>query len=171
MRELSEIEKKTYDFIKDAGEIQTSNIHDNRMCGAVSSLKNMGLVEVFKKYREGCEKAVKIINKAARIFARGLVNITSILDTKLIILGGSVTNDWDILKPLVTDEFYRSFPPLTKGVEIKLSGLKRYLGDLAALSLVMPKNWIKVWKKEHVNLLLKLSGCHQNYLILLRELL
>jgi hypothetical protein len=49
-RELSEIEQKTYDFIKNAGEIQTTNIHDKNMCGAVASLKNMGLVEVFKKY-------------------------------------------------------------------------------------------------------------------------
>jgi hypothetical protein len=64
MKELSEIEKKTYDFIKAAGEIQTSNIQDKRMCGAVASLKNMGLVEVFKKYtsyyRKSKKKFVKI---------------------------------------------------------------------------------------------------------------
>lgn len=46
MRDLSEIEKKTYNFIKDAGEVQTSNIHDKQLRGAVTSLKNMGLVEV-----------------------------------------------------------------------------------------------------------------------------
>lgn len=63
MRELSEIEKKTYNFIKDAGEIQTSNIHDKRMCGAVSSLKNMGLVEVFKKYTSYYRKSKKKIVK------------------------------------------------------------------------------------------------------------
>ena len=51
MRDLSEIEKKTYNFIKDAGEIQTTNIHNKHMCGAVASLKNMGLVEVSKSTR------------------------------------------------------------------------------------------------------------------------
>jgi hypothetical protein len=64
MRELSRIEKKTYNFIKDAGEIQTSNIRDKHMCGAVASLKNMGLVGVFKKYtsyyRKRKKKFVKI---------------------------------------------------------------------------------------------------------------
>ena len=28
------------------------------------------------------------------------------------------------------------------------SFLKKYLGDMAALSLVMPENWIEPWKKE-----------------------
>jgi hypothetical protein len=64
MRELSQIEKKTYNFIKDAGEIQTTNIRDKHMCGAVVSLRNMGLVEVFKKYtgyyRESKKNFVKI---------------------------------------------------------------------------------------------------------------
>ena len=64
MRELSQIEKKTYNFIKDEGEIQTTNIQDKHMCGAVTSLKNMGLVEVFKKYtsyyRKRKKKFVKI---------------------------------------------------------------------------------------------------------------
>lgn len=64
MKELSRIEKKTYNFIKDAGEIQTTNIPDKHMCGAVASLKNMGLVEVFKKYtsyyRKRKKKFVKI---------------------------------------------------------------------------------------------------------------
>jgi hypothetical protein len=64
MRELSQIEKKTYNFIKDVGEIQTTNIRDKHMCGAVVSLKNMGLVEVFKKYtsyyRKRKKKFVKI---------------------------------------------------------------------------------------------------------------
>lgn len=68
MRELSQIEKKTYNFIKDAGEIQTIIIRDKHMCGAVASLKNMGLVEVFKKYtsyeRKRKKKYVKITSKS-----------------------------------------------------------------------------------------------------------
>jgi prenyltransferase beta subunit len=68
MRELSQIEKKTYNFIRDAGEMQTTNIRDKHMCGAVVSLKNMGLVEVFKKYtsyyRKSKKKFVKINSKS-----------------------------------------------------------------------------------------------------------
>lgn len=68
MRELSHIEKITYKFIEDAGEIQTTNIRDKHMSGAVASLKNMGLVEVFKKYtsyyRKRKKKFVKITSKS-----------------------------------------------------------------------------------------------------------
>lgn len=50
MRELTEIEQKTYNYIKAVGEIQTSNLPNKRMSGAIPNLKNMGLVEVFRKY-------------------------------------------------------------------------------------------------------------------------
>ncbi len=88
------------------------------------------------------------MENAARIFARGFVNLTSILDSKLIILGGSVLKNWDVLKPLIEREYYNSFPPLTAGVKIVRSGLLDYAGDTAALSLVMPGAWIARWQKE-----------------------
>jgi len=50
MRELTKIEQETYNFIKSVGEIQTSNLPNRRMSGVISNLKNMGLVEVFRKY-------------------------------------------------------------------------------------------------------------------------
>jgi hypothetical protein len=49
IRKLTEIEQKTYDLIKEIGEIQTTNLPDKRMWGAIPTLKNLGLVEVFKK--------------------------------------------------------------------------------------------------------------------------
>jgi predicted transcriptional regulator len=64
MRELSEIEKKTFDYIKEVGEIQTTNLPDRRMWGAIPNLENLGLIEVFKKYtsyyRSRKKKFVKI---------------------------------------------------------------------------------------------------------------
>lgn len=66
MKKLSEIEKKTYNFIKEVGEIQTTNLHNKRMWDAIPNLENMGLVEVFKKYtsyfRSRKKKFVKIKN-------------------------------------------------------------------------------------------------------------
>jgi hypothetical protein len=49
-KKLTTIEKKTYDFIKEAGEVQTTNLPSNRMWGAIPALKNLGLIEVFKKF-------------------------------------------------------------------------------------------------------------------------
>jgi hypothetical protein len=57
------MENKTYEFIKKTGEIQTTNL-PKRMWGALPSLKNKGLIEVFKKYtsyfRSRKKKFVKI---------------------------------------------------------------------------------------------------------------
>lgn len=49
-RDLTEIERKTYRFIEEAGEIQPKNLPESRMLGAIASLKNKGLVEIYKKY-------------------------------------------------------------------------------------------------------------------------
>lgn len=50
MENLSTIEKETYDFIKDSGEVQTRNLPGKRMIGAVASLKDKELVEIYRKY-------------------------------------------------------------------------------------------------------------------------
>ena len=50
LENLSEIERKTYEFIKEVGEIQISRLPDKKMLGAVATLKNKGLVEVQRKY-------------------------------------------------------------------------------------------------------------------------
>jgi len=49
-RELSGMERKTYEFIKEVGEIQTKSLPDKRMVGAIATLKNKGLVEIYKRY-------------------------------------------------------------------------------------------------------------------------
>ena len=64
LKNLIEIERETYELIKDAGEIMTGNLPDRRMLGIIPDLKNKGLVEVYKKYtikfRRRKKKFVKI---------------------------------------------------------------------------------------------------------------
>lgn len=66
-RELSGIERKTYEFIKEVGEIQTKSLPDKRMVGAIATLKNKGLVEVYKRYTSTYRRKKK---KFVRIRAR-----------------------------------------------------------------------------------------------------
>lgn len=54
--DLTELEKKTYEVIKGAGEIQPKNLPDPRIMGAVANLKAQGLVEVFGKYTSWSRK-------------------------------------------------------------------------------------------------------------------
>lgn len=64
LEDLTEFERKTYELIKEAGEIQPKNLPDRRMMGAVASLRAKGLVDVFRKYtswsRRRKKKFVKV---------------------------------------------------------------------------------------------------------------
>lgn len=105
--------------------------------------------DVFKAYHQGDGKAIDLIERIARYFARGIASINCILDTKKIVIGGSVfMNNMDILLPKVKEEFYRSFPVLSEDVEILPTELGDYLGDLAALSLAIPEEWIEDWRSS-----------------------
>ena len=104
---------------------------------------------VFSLFRKGDPKAESVITNAARYFARGLVSINAILDTRVFIIGGSVfMNNRHILLPMVKEEFCKSFPALSKDVEFRPCALDRYLGDLAALCLVMPDDWVRQWQEK-----------------------
>ena len=50
LEDLTELERRTYELIRKAAEIQPKNLPASRMMGAVSNLKSKGLVEVFKKH-------------------------------------------------------------------------------------------------------------------------
>lgn len=105
--------------------------------------------EVFSAYEKGDEKAKKVIENAAKYFGIGLATINIILDTKVFVIGGGVfMNHKDILFPLIKKEFNKSFKPLSEGVELRPSALDKFLGDIAALSLVMPDSWIKEWQDK-----------------------
>lgn len=105
--------------------------------------------DVFRLYTEGDKKAKNVVKEAARYFARGLASVNSVLDTKLFIIGGSVyLNNEKLLLPMVEEEFYRAFPALTEDVIFRRSGLGEYLGDIAAVSLVIPGDWMDRWKDK-----------------------
>jgi len=118
---------------------------------AIGSLYGKGSTaeEVFKAYYRGDEKAVEVVQRAAVYFGKGLASINSVLDTKMIVLGGGVfLNNVDLLMPMVKEFFYRSFPQLSEGVEIIPAQLGMHLGDLAAISLVIPEDLAGEWRRN-----------------------
>lgn len=127
--------------------------HLEAMCAGPALAREFGEgktpSDLFDAYRHSEEKAREIVEQAARQFARGLATINAVLDTKRFIIGGSVfMNNIEILLPLVRFEFKKNFPALTDGVEIVPSGLGEHLGAMAALSLVMPKEWVEDWVEK-----------------------
>ena len=59
LEDLSEIERKTYEIIKEMGEMQPKNLPEPRMIGAVSNLRAKGLVVIFKRYTSWVHKRKK----------------------------------------------------------------------------------------------------------------
>jgi glucokinase len=104
---------------------------------------------MFRRFRAGEARAIKLISWAARMFAAGLVNLTCLLDPAAIVVGGSIAlHNWDILSPLVEEEYRAHYPVLTREVKLRSSALGEYLGDIAALSLVMPEQWLKAYRRS-----------------------
>ena len=58
-KKLTEIEKKTYEFIRNAGSIHPRDMPDHNMVGAVSTLKHRGLVEIYRDYTSSHQKKKK----------------------------------------------------------------------------------------------------------------
>jgi hypothetical protein len=48
LSKLTKFENKVYDFIKEQGEVQISNM-PKKMWGAIPNLKNAGLIKTYKK--------------------------------------------------------------------------------------------------------------------------
>jgi hypothetical protein len=59
LEDLSRIERKTYDFIENKGEVRTRFLPDKKMIGAIANLKDMGLVEVYKRYTSRYQRKKK----------------------------------------------------------------------------------------------------------------
>lgn len=127
---------------------QSVSTLENNVAGPAIALDFDGstkTIEAFRQYRAGNPKAVAVVERAARIFARSLVTATMLLDTRFFVLGGSVSNDWDVLEPLLSREFHAANPYFVGEVELKRSVLAKHLSALAGLSIIMPKEWVSEW--------------------------
>ena len=105
--------------------------------------------DAFEQYATN-DHARKVIDNAVHHLVKGLISINYVLDTERIILGGSVLlNNEKLLMPMIREKFFaESFAAFSEGVEIVVTELGDYLGDLAALSLIMPQEWIADWQQQ-----------------------
>lgn len=115
------------------------------MIGGRNFGKHLGrpLAQIFADARAGEPAALQAVQEAARWFGRGLYNLTAILDTEAIFVGGSVWRlNEALLAPLVRGEIESRFPALTRGVSVQGASLGELVTDMGALALVMPEAWM-----------------------------
>lgn len=113
----------------------------------IAKLLGKPLAEVFDDARRGEPAALAQVQDAARWFGRALYNLTAILDTEAILVGGSVwRHHADLLAPLVQHEIASRFPALTRGVTVQDAALGELVTDMGAFALAMPPDWIADWR-------------------------
>ncbi len=123
------------------------------MVGGRNFGKHLGkpLEQIFADAKQGDAEALAVVNDAARWFGRGLYNLTAILDTEAIFVGGSVwRHNEELLAPLVRQEIESRFPALTRGVGVQGASLGELVTDMGALALVMPEAWMPAWRARRV---------------------
>ena len=99
--------------------------------------------DIFAACRAGEPRARAVVNWATGLLTGGLVNLTSLLDTRVIVVGGSIAvRNWDLVAPLIETRLRSHYPVLTREVELRRSALGEQLGDMGGLSLVMPEPWV-----------------------------
>ena len=106
--------------------------------------------DIFNDARQGNAAAREIVMDAAHWLGRALYNLTAILDTRRIVIGGAVWEhhgDW--LAPVVQAEISSRLPALSSGVQVFDAGLGPLVADIGALSLVMPQSWQAQWRVTH----------------------
>ncbi len=105
------------------------------------------LADIFDDARRGEPDALVLVQEAARWFGRALYNLTAILDTEAIFVGGSVwRNNEHLLAPLVRQEISHRFPALTRGVTVQSATLGELVTDMGAFALALPQAWLTDWR-------------------------
>ena len=119
------------------------------MVGGRNFGKHLGrpLDEIFRDAQRGDSASLAVVQDAARWFGRALYNLTTILDTEAIFVGGSVwRHNEALLAPLVRKEIEDRFPALTRGVTVQGATLGELVTDMGAFALAIPQEWIADWR-------------------------
>jgi len=96
--------------------------------------------EVFDAAKEGDEKALAAVNKAAKYLGLALASIVSVTNPEVIIIGGGVSKAGDFFIEKIKSSFNEhAFTPC-KDVEIRMATLGNKAGIYGAASLIL-RGW------------------------------
>ncbi len=111
--------------------------------------QDYGAKEVFEGYRNQDKTATEIIKETIEYLAIMVINVINITDTNLIILGGSVMKNADVLLEPIKDYIVQhSIAAIAEGVVFSLPELGDFVGDLGGLSLIIPEQLKNKWVEE-----------------------
>lgn len=90
--------------------------------------------DVFDAYRRGEAWSVPLVNETVDYLSSALINISTLLDPELIILGGGVSESADVLLPAVQSRIQNILPKIPA---IKISTLGRRAAVMGAIAQIV----------------------------------
>ncbi len=101
------------------------------------NLQRIGAREVFTAGAEGDPLARDIIHRAGRALGAGMVNLIHLFDPDMIAVGGAVSQQWDVLWPIVEQHIEgHAMEPYRQNPKVYRSALGDEIGLLGAAALV-----------------------------------
>ncbi len=98
------------------------------------ALKNLTSQDVFEAYRRHETWSIPLINETVDYLSIAIVNISTLLDPELIILGGGVSESADVLLPAVQARIQNILP---KTPTLKVSTLGRRAAVMGAIAQIV----------------------------------
>jgi glucokinase len=101
---------------------------------ALDHLEHLTSQDVFEAYRRREEWSIPLINETVDYLSIAIVNISTLLDPELIILGGGVSESADVLLPAVQARIQNILP---KVPTLKISTLGRRAAVMGAIAQIV----------------------------------
>ena len=103
---------------------------------AQGNLENITADLVYQAALKGDELALHIMNETATFLGIGIANLINLLNPEMIVVGGGLTNAWDILYPVTLKEVRkRALSEVAKGVKIVRASLGDNSGIIGAAGI------------------------------------
>ncbi|MFQ5823702.1 MAG: ROK family protein [bacterium] len=99
---------------------------------------NEEIIYLIASAKMGDKLAIKVLSETGRYYGIGISNIIKAIDPEVIVLGGVITQAWDIIYPEILREIKnRVFFKIKKNIQIIPTSLKERSSLIGALSLVI----------------------------------
>jgi len=103
---------------------------------AKGDLENITSDLVYQAALKGDELAIHIMNETATFLGIGIANLINILNPEMIVVGGGLTNAWDIIYPVTLKEVHkRALSEVAKRVKIVRASLGDNSGIIGAAGI------------------------------------
>ncbi|WP_027340071.1 ROK family protein [Halonatronum saccharophilum] len=111
---------------------------DTKIAQLVDSPEEIDGAIIAQAFKEGDEVAKELMNQLATYLGIGLASMINVFNPEKIVVGGGVSQSWDLLKDKVSETIdKRAMSSLVEGVEVVTADLGSEVGVIGALAVAL----------------------------------